>query len=135
MQINIVPTGRIDQDILERISDGLAKTFPYRIGIVKEIPRPEDAYNPQRRQYISSKILGKIKSLKTEEAELILGNLLTVLPATFYFNAILTPPAFRLARSLQGSKVYKLCRRFLLYFSSSLPLLQEKGPGELDLLS
>jgi archaemetzincin len=73
MQINILPIGRIDQDILERISEGLAKTFHCRIKIMKEIRLPEDAYNPQRRQYISSKILGKIKSLKTGEAELILG--------------------------------------------------------------
>jgi len=73
MKINILPIGRIDQDILERISEGLAKTFPHRIRIMKEIPLPEDAYNPQRRQYISSKILAKIKPLKTGDAELILG--------------------------------------------------------------
>jgi archaemetzincin len=73
MRITILPIGRIDQDILERISEGLAKTFPFRIRSMKEIRLPEDAYNPQRGQYISSEILRKIRSLKTGESELILG--------------------------------------------------------------
>jgi len=73
MRINILPIGRIDQDILERISEGVTKTFPCRIRIMKEILLPEDAYDPQRRQHISSKILGKIRSLKTGEGELVLG--------------------------------------------------------------
>ena len=73
MRINLLPIGRIDQDIRERISEGLAKTFPGRVRIMNEIQIPEDAYNPQRKQYVSSKILGKIRSLKTGEGELILG--------------------------------------------------------------
>jgi archaemetzincin len=73
MQIRILPLGSIDRDILEKIRESLVKTFPCRARISKERSLPEDAYDSQRRQYISPKILGKIKSLKTGEAELVLG--------------------------------------------------------------
>lgn len=73
MQINILPIGNIDPDILEGISEGLGKIFPWRVRIGKEVRLPEESYNPQRGQYSSSKILGKLKALKIREAELILG--------------------------------------------------------------
>lgn len=73
MQIKILPIGRVEPEVLGGISEGLAKTLPFRISIMKELRFPEDAYNTQRGQYSSSKILGKIRPLKTEGAELVLG--------------------------------------------------------------
>jgi archaemetzincin len=73
MQIDILPIGRIDRDILEGITESIAKTFRCGVRVIKDVPLPEDAYNPQRRQYISSKILGGITSLKTGGTDLVLG--------------------------------------------------------------
>ncbi len=73
MQINIFPIGSIEQDILEGISESLRKMFPWRIRIEREIRLSEESYNPRRRQYNSSVILGKLKALKTRKSELILG--------------------------------------------------------------
>jgi archaemetzincin len=73
MHINILPIGNIDPDILEGVSEGLKKMFLWSVRTGKEIRLPEDSYNPQRRQYNSSALLGKLKALKTEESELLLG--------------------------------------------------------------
>ena len=73
MQINVLPIGSIDPDILEGISEGLGKMFPWSVRIGKGIRLPQESYSHQRRQYNSSKILGKLKALKTGEYELILG--------------------------------------------------------------
>lgn len=73
MQINILSVGSIDPDILEGISDYLGKMFHCRVRVGKEIRLPEETYNPERKQYSSLKILGKVKALKIGESELILG--------------------------------------------------------------
>ncbi len=73
MQINILPMDRIDPEILEGISNGLVKIFPWSVGIGKEIQLPEESYDSRRRQCHSSKILGKLRTLKTGKSELILG--------------------------------------------------------------
>ena len=73
MQINILPIGSIDPDILQEISKGLAKIYSWNIRIGKEIRLPEESYNLQRRQYNSSEILRKLRALKTRKTELILG--------------------------------------------------------------
>lgn len=73
MQINILPIGRIDLDILEGISKAMEKIFPWSVKTGKEIQHPEESYDSRRRQYNSSKILGKIRALKTGKFELILG--------------------------------------------------------------
>ena len=74
MQVNILPIGNIDPYILEGISEGLGKIFLWKsVSIGKKLPLPEESYDSQRRQYSSSKILRKLKALKTREFELILG--------------------------------------------------------------
>jgi len=73
MKINILPIGTIDPDILEGISKTIAKMLPWSVKTGKEIELPEESYNSLRRQYNSSKILRKMKALRTGKSELILG--------------------------------------------------------------
>ncbi len=73
MQIKVLPIGSIDRDILEGLSEGLKKIFPWSVGIGEAVPLPEGSYNTRRGQYESSKILERLKVLKTRESELILG--------------------------------------------------------------
>lgn len=73
MRIDILPIGNIDLDIVEGLTEGLTKFFPWNVRIRKEIPLPEESYNSRRRQHDSSRMLGKLKDLKTGKSELILG--------------------------------------------------------------
>ena len=73
MQIKVLPIGSIDRDILEGLSEGLKKIFPWSVGIGEAVLLPEGSYNTRRGQYESSKILERLKVLKTRESELILG--------------------------------------------------------------
>jgi len=73
MQIDILPIGGIDPDILEGISGGLGKIFPWDVRIGKEIRLPEESYDSRRRQYNSSVILRKLRTLKTGKSVSILG--------------------------------------------------------------
>jgi|GEM_PF-2575668 len=65
MQINILPIGIIDRDILESISEGLSGIFPCNVSTIPKIPLPEESCNSRRMQYNSSKILGKLRATKT----------------------------------------------------------------------
>jgi archaemetzincin len=74
MHVNILPVGTIDPYILEGILEGLGKISLWKsVSIGKTLPLPDESYDSQRRQYSSSKILRKLKALKTREFELILG--------------------------------------------------------------
>ncbi len=74
MHVNILPIGTVDPYILEDIQEGLGKIFLLKsVSMGKTIPLPEESYDSQRRQYSSSKILRKLKALKTRKSELILG--------------------------------------------------------------
>ncbi len=72
-EINIIPIGRIDPDILESIRAGLVKIFPWSAVIEKEIRLPEETYSPRRKQYHAAKILGILKAPKHVKSESILG--------------------------------------------------------------
>jgi archaemetzincin len=60
----ILPVGKIDEDDLSVLPEILSKTFSNTNGIIAEegLPIPEDAYDPVRKQYNSTKILMKISA-------------------------------------------------------------------------
>jgi archaemetzincin len=73
MQINILQIGKIDPDILGGISKAAEEILRWRVKTGNEIRLPEESYDPVRRQYNSSKILRKIRALRTAKSGLILG--------------------------------------------------------------
>ncbi len=64
MGILLVPVGKVEQRILERLRNGLPKVFNQEVSIGKELPVPEDAYHKKRNQYLSTKILRTLMEQK-----------------------------------------------------------------------
>lgn len=73
MRISVFPIGSIDRDILEGISEGVGKMFPWSVRVGKEVQLSKESYSAQRRQYSSTKLLGELKTLKSGVPELVLG--------------------------------------------------------------
>lgn len=71
--ILIIPIGDIDSEILKDISDALKETFHCKVEIGGEIPILHDAFDQKRRQYYSTTIVKKIKSLKPKSFRRALG--------------------------------------------------------------
>jgi len=71
--IIIIPIGKVDSEVLRDIADALKKASHCKVEIKHEIPIPQDALNAQRKQYHSSTILKKIKSMKPENVNRALG--------------------------------------------------------------
>jgi archaemetzincin len=73
MRLLIIPIGAIDSDILKNIADALEKTFHCKVDLGKEIPIPQDLYNNKRGQYHSTKILRRLRQIKTKDFHRVLG--------------------------------------------------------------
>ncbi len=68
-KIQIMPLGRIDDDILKNISTPLEKIFHCRVDIVGGMPVPLGSYNLKRKQYYSTEILNEMLAVKGEKIE------------------------------------------------------------------
>jgi len=76
MQIALLRVGSEELNILNEVENGLSKTFPHlTLKVLKEvIPIPFDAYDSQRKQFNSSRILAKINNFsKKYGLEHVLG--------------------------------------------------------------
>jgi len=71
--IIIIPIGKVDSEVLKDISDALKKVFHYKTEITHEISIPTNAFDAKRKQYHSTIILKKIKSVKPENVKRALG--------------------------------------------------------------
>jgi len=57
MGIVLIAIGKVDLATLERLKNGLIKTFKENVVISKEMPDPEYSYNKKRHQYLATDIL------------------------------------------------------------------------------
>jgi archaemetzincin len=57
MDILLVPIGEVDHKVVETLKYDLSKVLKKKVSISKEIPRPDDAFNRKRGQYLSTAIL------------------------------------------------------------------------------
>ncbi len=74
MDILLVPIGEVDHKIIEALRFDLGKVLKKKVLIGKEIPRPEDAFNKKRNQYLSTAILKVMMGKKASDVyEKILG--------------------------------------------------------------
>jgi archaemetzincin len=71
--IVIIPIGKIDSEVLRDISDVLKKAFHSKVEIHHAISIPQDALDAKRKQYHSTTILKRIKSMKPENVKRALG--------------------------------------------------------------
>ncbi|MBS7658817.1 MAG: archaemetzincin family Zn-dependent metalloprotease [Candidatus Bathyarchaeia archaeon] len=72
--IGLTPIGNIDRNILIKLSEKIKLKFNAEVKIKSSIEPPEDAYNPFRKQYYSTKILYHLlDALSSTEIDKILG--------------------------------------------------------------
>ncbi len=64
MDILLVPIGEVDHKVIETLKYDLSKSLKKKVWIGKEIPRPEDAFNKKRNQYLSTAILKVVMEKK-----------------------------------------------------------------------
>lgn len=57
MGVVLVPVGRIDAEVLERLRGGLLERFGQPVSVGREISEPDHAFDPRRQQYLSTAIL------------------------------------------------------------------------------
>jgi len=57
MDILLVPIGEVDHKVIETLRFDLSKVFKKKVLMGKEMPRPDDAFNKKRNQYLSTAIL------------------------------------------------------------------------------
>lgn len=64
MEIAVLHVGSVDVDVVNKLQSGLCEVFPGTRCVIleEEMSVPQDAYNPMRRQYFSSRILAELPS-------------------------------------------------------------------------
>jgi archaemetzincin len=72
-KIGIVPLGDVPKKVLEELKNQLTLTFGKETILLKKLPLPTYAYSKKRNQYYSSLILDKLKVIKNNKYERILG--------------------------------------------------------------
>lgn len=61
--ILLLPVGEVDNEVMELLRNRLTETFRCDVHIQDNLIIPPDAYNPQRRQYRSSRILDNLHKI------------------------------------------------------------------------
>ena len=72
-EIQIVPVGSVDQDILEFLSTTLGETIGAKCVVRRGAVDPTEAFNASRRQYNSTQILSKLLGNETADSGKLLG--------------------------------------------------------------
>lgn len=73
MKISLRPVGEINSRTLEELRDRVSVVFGCPVEIKPGIDDVKQAYDPRRKQYISSILLGALENLDRENDEKILG--------------------------------------------------------------
>lgn len=61
-EIILHPIGKIPEEILKVIKEGLKEILGFDVDIGKELPLPPSAYNPKREQYLAEEVLKTLKA-------------------------------------------------------------------------
>jgi archaemetzincin len=64
MGIVLVAVGEIDGRVIDLLKTDLTKVFKKKVFIGKGMPEPDDAYDPKRKQYLSTAILNAMMEQK-----------------------------------------------------------------------
>ena len=71
--IVLVPVGKVEENIIERILPSLEETFRRPTQVHGALPVPKYAYNPTRGQYHSAAILKRVETLRNSEWDAAIG--------------------------------------------------------------
>lgn len=102
MKIAFVPLGSIADGIIEKLQDMVGGVFNCPTEIRAGFGDLTCAYDPPRKQYLSSKLLGSLKKRKTEERVVGIAEVDLYVPRLNY--------VFGEADPLSGTAVVSLCR-------------------------
>jgi archaemetzincin len=112
MKIVLKPIGSIDNYMLEELKEKLNQTFGCPIEIIPAVINLEQAYNSKRGQYLSSKLLTRLKKTGAAKDEKVLG----IVDIDLYapgLNFI-----FGQADIISGIAIISLCRLRSEYYES-----------------
>jgi len=73
MEIEIIPLGQIESDVLGHLEENLAEIFMAKVSTAGDQASPEYAYNQKRGQYSSSFILQNLLKLKENREKKVLA--------------------------------------------------------------
>jgi archaemetzincin len=73
MMICIIPVGEVEQSILSDLKPKLKEVFEIEVEIKEGLDKLDYAYNPERRQYFSTRILKEIAKTYYKDCERVLG--------------------------------------------------------------
>jgi archaemetzincin len=71
VKITLKPLGKIEDEIMEELKDRVGGVFHCTVEIKAGLSDLSQAYNPERKQYVSSKLLASLK--KSEREERVVG--------------------------------------------------------------
>lgn len=82
--VRLVPIGTVPDDLLRWLSQSAEKAVPYKFVVERPVPVPEQAYDPQRRQYRGESLLTALRKLEDGKSDRILG----LIDADCYSNGL-----------------------------------------------
>ena len=104
MKLSLKPIGNIDNSTLEELKERLNRTFGCPVEITPQIRNLDEAYDPERRQYLASVLLGKLETSGRAKDEKLLG----IVDADLYVQGLNF--VFGQADTVSGVAIISLCR-------------------------
>ena len=102
MKITLKPLGNIADEIMEELKDKVGGIFHCPVEIKAGFSDLYQAYNPEREQYLSSKLLASLKKSEREERVVGIADVDLYVPRLNY--------VFGEADTVSGTAIVSLCR-------------------------
>ena len=102
MKITLKPLGNIADEITEELKDRVGGIFHCPVGIKAGFSDLAQAYDPQRKQYLSSKLLASLKKSEREERVVGIADVDLYVPRLNF--------VFGEADTVAGTAIVSLCR-------------------------
>ena len=125
MKITLKPLGDIADEIMERLKDRVGGIFHCPIEIKAGFSDLAQAYNPERKQYLSSKLLASLKKSEREERVIGIADVDLYVPRLNF--------VFGEADIISGTTIVSLCRLRPEYYglASDEALFLERATKEI----
>ena len=125
MKITLKPLGDIADEIMERLKDRVGGIFHCPIEIKAGFSDLAQAYNPERKQYLSSKLLASLKKSEREERVIGIADVDLYVPRLNF--------VFGEADIISGTAIVSLCRLRPEYYglASDEALFLERATKEI----
>jgi len=104
MKISLKPICNIDSNTLEELKERLKRTFGCPVEITPKLHNLDEAYDPKRKQYLASVLLGKLETSGVAKDEKLLG----IVDADLYAPGLNF--VFGEANTVSGVAIISVCR-------------------------